>query len=202
MSIASELSALNGYILGAYDEINDKGGTVPANKNMANLASAIASISGGGGGGDDNIATGFFTTGSATEASRVITHNMGVLPRIFLCVCAYADRMATAYNSSTPTPARFWLCNTNMATGGNSGWATTHPTESGLWASTHSQRWTYGTFGQSGTSGALDTGTSGMAYYFNMDTTTATVKSGGTSDGIGTNATFFWVAVKGIEGSN
>lgn len=50
MSIASELSALNGYILGAYDEINDKGGTVPANKNMANLASAIASISGGGGG--------------------------------------------------------------------------------------------------------------------------------------------------------
>lgn len=49
MSIASELSALNGYILGAYDEINDKGGTVPANKNMANLASAIASISSGGG---------------------------------------------------------------------------------------------------------------------------------------------------------
>lgn len=47
MSIASELSALNGYILGAYDEINDKGGTVPANKNMANLASAIASISTG-----------------------------------------------------------------------------------------------------------------------------------------------------------
>ncbi len=47
MSIASELSALNGYILGAYDEINDKGGTVPANKNMANLASAISSISSG-----------------------------------------------------------------------------------------------------------------------------------------------------------
>lgn len=47
MSIASELSALNGYILGAYDEINTKGGTVPANKNMANLASAIGSISSG-----------------------------------------------------------------------------------------------------------------------------------------------------------
>lgn len=51
MSIASELTALNGYILGAYDEISDKGGTVPQNKNMANLATAIASISGGGGGG-------------------------------------------------------------------------------------------------------------------------------------------------------
>lgn len=48
MSIASELTALNGYILGAYGEINTKGGTVPANKNMANLASAIGSISGGG----------------------------------------------------------------------------------------------------------------------------------------------------------
>lgn len=47
MSVASELSALNGYILGAYDEINDKGGAVPANKNMANLASAISSISSG-----------------------------------------------------------------------------------------------------------------------------------------------------------
>lgn len=50
MSIASELTALNGYILGAYDEINTKGGTVPANKNMANLASAISSIETGGGG--------------------------------------------------------------------------------------------------------------------------------------------------------
>lgn len=47
MSIASELNALNGYILGAYDGINEKGGTVPANKNMSNLASAIASIPGG-----------------------------------------------------------------------------------------------------------------------------------------------------------
>jgi len=47
MSIASELSALNGYILGAYDEINTKGGTVPANKNMANLAPAISTISSG-----------------------------------------------------------------------------------------------------------------------------------------------------------
>lgn len=53
MSIASELNALNGYILGAYDEINTKGGTVPANKNMANLATAIGSISGGGTSYDD-----------------------------------------------------------------------------------------------------------------------------------------------------
>lgn len=55
MSIASELNALNGYILGAYDEIDDKGGMIPQNKNMANLASSIASISGGGGGANNNL---------------------------------------------------------------------------------------------------------------------------------------------------
>lgn len=65
MSIASELSALNGYILGAYDEINDKGGTVPTNKNMANLASAIASISSGGGGGTVLCNMGTFTPSSS-----------------------------------------------------------------------------------------------------------------------------------------
>lgn len=65
MSIASELAALNGYILGAYDEINTKGGTVPANKNMANLASAISSIETGGGGGSTiegfNVISGKYT---------------------------------------------------------------------------------------------------------------------------------------------
>lgn len=83
MSIASELSALNGYILGAYDEVNDKGGTVPANKNMANLASAIASISGGGGGGS-TIAMGEITYASKTKLTTfpdcVLTHNLGKEP--------------------------------------------------------------------------------------------------------------------------
>lgn len=51
MSIASELNALNGHIISAYDEIDTMGGTIPQNKNMANLASAISSIPTGGGGG-------------------------------------------------------------------------------------------------------------------------------------------------------
>lgn len=56
MSIASELNALNGYILGAYNEINTMGGTIPANQNMANLASAISTIPSGGGPTDNNWA--------------------------------------------------------------------------------------------------------------------------------------------------
>ena len=83
MSIASELNALNGYILGAYDEINNKGGTVPANKNMANLASAIASISSGGGGGG-GFATGTYTPSSTTTTSFTITHDLGSTPNIIL----------------------------------------------------------------------------------------------------------------------
>ena len=48
MSIASELTNLSTNITNAYDAINTKGGTIPANKNTANLATAINSISGGG----------------------------------------------------------------------------------------------------------------------------------------------------------
>lgn len=84
MSIASELSALNGYILGAYDEISDKGGTVPQNKNMANLATAIASISGGGGGGGASVATGTYSPATTSNASFTITHNLGVAPKLIV----------------------------------------------------------------------------------------------------------------------
>lgn len=44
MSIATELTALSGHITNAYDAVNTKGGTIPANKNMANLDDAILSI--------------------------------------------------------------------------------------------------------------------------------------------------------------
>lgn len=46
MSIATELTNLNDYILDAYTAVQGKGGTVPANKNMANLDTAINSIPG------------------------------------------------------------------------------------------------------------------------------------------------------------
>lgn len=49
MSIATELQNLNDNILDAYTAVQGKGGTVPANKNMVNLPTAISSISGGGG---------------------------------------------------------------------------------------------------------------------------------------------------------
>lgn len=47
MSIATELQSLNDNILDAYTAIQGKGGTVPAQKNTANLDTAIASIPAG-----------------------------------------------------------------------------------------------------------------------------------------------------------
>lgn len=47
MSIATELTALQGYITSAYNAVQTKGGTIPADKNMANLDDAILSIQSG-----------------------------------------------------------------------------------------------------------------------------------------------------------
>lgn len=47
MAIADKLTKLSTDITNAYDEIENKGGTIPANKNTDNLASAIGSISTG-----------------------------------------------------------------------------------------------------------------------------------------------------------
>ena len=81
MSIASELNALNGHILDSYDEISTMGGTVPANKNMASLATAIASIPSGGGGGDSTVETGTVTM--PTSGAVTINHSLGAIPSYF-----------------------------------------------------------------------------------------------------------------------
>lgn len=44
MSIASQLTALEGNIEDAYDMVQQRGGTMPARKNMENLDDAIATI--------------------------------------------------------------------------------------------------------------------------------------------------------------
>ena len=117
MSIASELNALNGYILGAYDEINTKGGTVPANKNMANLASAIASIESGGGGGGAKVAHGVMDITADQRVGYgegpVINHDLGVVPDFVLCY-------VTPYGATGELGATFYF---NNNTSSNRGYA-------------------------------------------------------------------------------
>jgi len=50
MTIATELQHYNDGLLDAYDAVDAKGGTIPANLNLDNLPTAIGTISGGGGG--------------------------------------------------------------------------------------------------------------------------------------------------------
>lgn len=50
MSIASEVQRIKTNIANAYDKCEEKGATMPDNKNSANLASTIETISSGGGG--------------------------------------------------------------------------------------------------------------------------------------------------------
>ena len=64
MSIATELEALNTNIKNAYNAIDTKGGTIPQNKNMVNLPTAINSIPEGGLGADNNLAD--FLSGTST----------------------------------------------------------------------------------------------------------------------------------------
>ena len=105
MSIASELTALNGYILGAYDEINEKGGAVPTNKNMANLASAIASIESGGGGEVDisglfgltKAVSGTFSVSSSSAKYYNLIHNLGILPKLVIFASDEVEKGSVRY---------------------------------------------------------------------------------------------------------
>lgn len=80
MSIASELTALQGYIEDAYDAVDAKGGTLPADKNMSNLSTAIGSISGGGGLAGVDIG---ITTLPNNTSTITIPHNLGATPAAF-----------------------------------------------------------------------------------------------------------------------
>lgn len=49
MSVADELAKTRDYLKNAYAKVEEKGGTLPTQQNMANLAGAIGTVSGGGG---------------------------------------------------------------------------------------------------------------------------------------------------------
>ena len=177
MSIASELSALNGYILSAYDEVNGKGGTIPQNKNMANLASAIASISGGGG----TVASGSFTTDANTvEVTHVITHGLGTLPKVFFCASADPNNFSSQKHSYA---SKYYICITHYNA---SGWT-------GVMYQVAGENANYGTIASDV---VLEAGNTGAAYAFNMDSQTATIKSqNNPTYGLGKGVEYYWAAL-------
>lgn len=185
MSIASELLALQTHITNAYGAVNDKGGTIPASKNMANLATAIASISGGGG----NVAFGTFTTSTTEiELTHTITHGLGKLPKFFACV---SDSSQNFYASTNSYASKFYLCLTHF-----SGTAT--GTTSGILL--HRLGAGGDQYNSFSNDNDLANSTSSGGYYFNMDTNTATIKhQNDTSKGLGSGIKYYWVAVADFE---
>lgn len=60
MAISDTIKSMRQHTLEAYDAVVAKGGTVPSEKNLDNLAEAIGTIEGGGGGGDQDFGTAIF----------------------------------------------------------------------------------------------------------------------------------------------
>ena len=132
MSIASELNALNGYILGAYNEINTMGGTVPANQNMANLASAIGSIPSGSSITVEQLnvsANGTYTAPAGKAYSPIVVNVAGGAVDVVSGVINYdAETSVTAWPQSYlehnlgKTPKGIaWFSITSRATGNVTG---------------------------------------------------------------------------------
>ena len=72
MAIADTINSMKTNITNAYNTIQTKGGTVPTNKNLANLSTAINSIStGGSGGGIEEVST------VAALKAKVTSENVG-----------------------------------------------------------------------------------------------------------------------------
>ena len=68
MTIASEITRINGNIAAAYTALSDKGATMPATQNSANLANTVASIPAGGG---DTVTAVNYTGSAITAGDKV-----------------------------------------------------------------------------------------------------------------------------------
>ena len=71
MAIADTINSMKTNITNAYNAIQTKGGTVPTNKNLANLSTAINSIPAGGSGGIEEVST------VAALKAKVTAKNVG-----------------------------------------------------------------------------------------------------------------------------
>lgn len=178
MSISSEITALSNNISSAYTAISNKGGTIPANKNTANLANAIASITTGGGGGVDIsgffgasvLATGNFT--GAGENTKTITHNLGVVPKLVI----YVGANVPAGSNAAPS-AQFGVATNSLGSATD------------MQAAVSDTRDLIGATPKY----ANATGTSGTAV-ISATTTEATLKSASTG-AFALNSTYYWIAL-------
>lgn len=94
MSIATEITRLQSAKAAIKTAIEGKGVTVPDGTLLDGMASLIESIEAGGGGAT-GITTGVYIPAS-TGYDNVITHGLGVIPKLF-AICAGSQVMSGSY---------------------------------------------------------------------------------------------------------
>lgn len=82
MTIASAITAAQGRVADAYTAISNKGGTLPATQNLANMPTAINSINTGGGGSSKYGATADTFLGDI-DANGILKRPSGVADLVF-----------------------------------------------------------------------------------------------------------------------
>ena len=86
MSIQTELTRIINAKAAIKAAIEGKGVTVPDGTLLDGMASLIESIEAGGDSGGVKIATATFTVAEDTSTPFVITHNLGSIPKIAICI--------------------------------------------------------------------------------------------------------------------
>ena len=86
MSIQTELTRITNAKAAIKAAIEGKGVTVPDGTLLDGMASLIESIEAVGGGGSAKIATATFTVTEDTSTPFEITHNLGSIPKIAICI--------------------------------------------------------------------------------------------------------------------
>ena len=90
MSVQTQINRISGNVSAALAAIAEKGVTVPDGSNSDALAELIASIEAGGA---YKVYVGSFTVTGYSTYNYVVTHDMGVVPR----VCVWAQRPTSKY---------------------------------------------------------------------------------------------------------
>lgn len=180
MSVQSEITRLANAKTALATAIEGKGVTVPEGTKLDGMAALVEAIEAGGG---MNFVTGTFTTTDDITSNIVITHDLGVKPKLFFVACSVDIK--GAYTSSNPKVMVFayfmmrndktwYLCRYQNVDYSNSEYDKDLVSNSG-------------------------TGTTGLWSRFNIDETTVTLKQSkiNSTYGIGASTDFFWIAYGG-----
>ena len=107
MSIADQITRIRGNISNAYDACNEKGATLPAVRNSANLAATITSIKAGGTGTID------ITTNGMHDVSNYASANVNVAPEL-------QEKTATTNGEIIPDDGYYGLSKVTVNVSGGS----------------------------------------------------------------------------------